>query len=348
MRIVLTGGAGFIGSNFVKFAIDNDAEVYNYDKLTYAGNLANLAEYLKHPNHTFIKDDICNRKEFSKIVSDVQPDAIVHMAAESHVDRSIDCADEFILTNVVGTHTILDVSLEYWKSLSGTKKDQFRMLHLSTDEVFGALGKTGRFNEASPYKPNSPYAASKASSDLLVRSYIRTYGLPALITNSSNNYGPNQYSEKLIPLTTLNAIEEKPLPVYGNGQQMRDWLYVGDHVRALWKILKEGHIGEQYCVGGNSEQVNLDVVQMICGILDDLKPRPSHKSYKDLIMFVKDRPGHDFRYAIDASKLKEHTNWVPETVFAEGLKLTVQWYLEYAGQLLEVDGRQRAGLRLVP
>lgn len=343
MKILLTGGAGFIGSNFVCDALEKGCQVVNIDKLTYAGNLSNLGSYHTHKNHTFYKEDICHKSEIEQIIFKHQPDVILHMAAESHVDRSIDCSDEFIRTNINGTHTLLDASIKYYRQLKN--KTSFRFIHLSTDEVFGALAEAGKFNESMPYRPNSPYAASKASSDLLVRSYYRTHNLPAIIVNSSNNYGPNQYPEKLIPLTILNAIENKPLPVYGKGQQIRDWLYVKDHVRALHAIMSSGKIGESYCIGGDNELTNLTLVEKICIILDEIKPISSQTSYKSLITFVADRPGHDFRYATDASKLMQDTHWKPEVNFAHGLRETIQWYINYYELAGDPKGaRKRIGL----
>ncbi|MGV8948009.1 MAG: dTDP-glucose 4,6-dehydratase [Candidatus Paracaedibacter sp.] len=343
MKILVTGGAGFIGSNFVCDALEQGHQVVNIDKLTYAGNLGNLGSYSSHKNHIFYKEDICHKNGIEQIIMQHQPDVILHMAAESHVDRSIDCADDFIRTNVMGTHQLLDVTLKYYKNLDD--KERFRFIHLSTDEVFGALGPTGKFHETMPYRPNSPYAASKASSDLLVRSYHQTYGLPTLIVNASNNYGSKQYPEKLIPLTILNALENKPLPIYGDGQQMRDWLYVIDHVQALHAVINFGRIGESYCVGADNEMANLILVEKICIILDELRPGSLHGSYKSLITFVKDRPGHDFRYATDASKLKQHTGWAPKISFEEGLRATIQWYLD-SDVLIDkqAETRKRIGL----
>ena len=340
MKIFVTGGAGFIGSHFVCHALKNGHDITNIDKLTYAGNLENLENYKNYPNYSFYQEDICNRSVVENIIFKHAPDVIIHMAAESHVDRSIDCADEFIRTNINGTHALLDASLKYYKQLEN--KDNFRFIHLSTDEVFGALGLAGHFDETMPYKPNSPYAASKASSDLLVRSYNKTYDFPAIIVNSSNNYGSKQYPEKLIPLTILNALELKNLPVYGDGKQIRDWLFVEDHVNALFAIISHGKIGESYCIGSDNEISNLDLVRRICEILDNL--RPANKSYKELITFVKDRPGHDFRYATNASKLKEHTGWFPRVTFDEGLQKTVEWYLSNEKLRANSNARNRIGL----
>lgn len=341
MKILLTGGAGFIGSNFAINALKQGHEVINVDKLTYAGNLDNLEVYLQHSHHHFYQTDICNKEEISSIFKKHQPDIVLHMAAESHVDRSIDCADDFIQTNIMGTYNLLEYSLSYYRQTN--RKGSFRFLHLSTDEVFGALGAEGKFNENYPYKPNSPYAASKASSDLLVRSYHQTHGLPTIIINTSNNYGPKQYAEKLIPLTILNALEHKPLPIYGNGQQVRDWLYVEDHIRALDLLLEKGQLGESYCVGAENESTNLDLVKKICTILDHLKPSSKISSYQDLITFTTDRPGHDFRYATDASKLKS-LGWHPQVTLEKGLEQTVQWYIEYLPEVGSMHTRKRIGL----
>lgn len=344
MKIFVTGGAGFIGSNFVCYGLDQGHQIINIDNLTYAGNLNNLGNYHNHKRHTFYKQDICHKNEVEQIILKHEPDIIFHMAAESHVDRSIDCSDDFIQTNVVGTHKLLEATLTYYNQLKN--KERFRFIHLSTDEVFGALGPIGTFNEEMPYRPNSPYAASKAASDLLVRSYGQTYGLPVLIVNSSNNYGPKQYPEKLIPLTILNALENKFLPVYGNGQQVRDWLYVMDHVRALYAIIDHGKISQSYCIGGSNEMPNLTLVEKICMILDELKPSLRHKTYKSLITFVSDRPGHDFRYATDASKLKQHTGWMPEMLFEDGLKATIQWYMDHGVRVPgQEEARKRMGMR---
>lgn len=343
MKILITGGAGFIGSHFVCHALENGHEVSNIDKLTYAGDLSNLGEYNSSSEHHFFKEDICNRESVENIIFKYKPEIIVHMAAESHVDRSIDCADEFIRTNINGTHALIDASLKYYKSLEN--KQQFRFIHMSTDEVFGALGATGKFDETMPYRPNSPYAASKASSDLLVRSYFKTYALPVIIVNSSNNYGPKQYPEKLIPLTIMNALEGKFLPIYGSGQQVRDWLFVEDHIEALFSIIEKGQIGESYCIGANNEKTNLDLVHHICLILDQMQP--GRITYSDLITYVKDRPGHDFRYASDASKLNKDTGWVPKTSFDDGLKKTIAWYIEKFDVLRSNDtARTRIGLSI--
>lgn len=344
MKVLVTGGAGFIGSHLVRYLLEQGTQVINIDKLTYSGNLRNLNESLHHPNYFFYQVDICDTHELQSIIATHKPDAIIHTAAESHVDRSIDCADEFIKTNITGTYSLLKVSLHYYHTLNENNRKKFRFIHLSTDEVFGALGLEGKFDESTPYSPNSPYASSKAASDLLVHSYYKTYGFPALIVNSSNNYGPHQYPEKLIPLVILNALEHKALPLYGNGQQMRDWLYVNDHVKALWSLLCHGKIGESYCVGANNECSNLDLVKKICFLLDEIKPSGMLKSYSDLITFVQDRPGHDFRYATDASKLQSHTGWQPEIPFEQGLRKTVEWYINQALVGSTEASRRRMGL----
>ena len=324
MKILLTGGAGFIGSNFAIHALKEGHTVINVDILTYAGNLNNLEDFQSHFSHYFYQENILNKDALQKIFYNHQPDIVLHMAAESHVDRSIECADAFIETNIMGTYNLLETGMEYYKSLPFP--NNFKFVHLSTDEVFGALGKDGKFSEASSYRPNSPYAASKASSNFLVRSYFQTYRFPALIVNASNNYGPKQYAEKLIPLIILNALEHKPLPIYGSGNQVRDWIYVEDHVKALDLLIKKGKIGESYCIGADNEITNLDLIKKICEILDDIFPSPNLRSYQELIEFVTDRPGHDFRYATDASKLKK-LGWKPEIDLEVGLQETIKWYL---------------------
>lgn len=336
-RILATGGAGFIGSHAVKRLLDEGCEVLNVDKLTYAGSLENLGSHINSPNHHFEKVDICDAEKIAKLFSSFKPDAVLHMAAESHVDRSIDGPAVFIQTNIVGTHVMLKSAHDY---VHASNKD-FRFLHLSTDEVFGALGKTGFFNEETPYQPNSPYAASKASSDLLARSYWKTYRLPVSIVNCSNNYGPNQYPEKLIPLTILNAMEQKPLPVYGNGENVRDWLFVQDHVDALWCVLNATQAGENFCVGGGYEVRNIDIVKMICSILN--KKKPTANPYEGLITYVTDRPGHDFRYATDCTKIKNTLGWAPKTDFKTGLEATIDWYLHEQKRLNELPARHRQG-----
>ena len=387
LNFFIAGGAGFIGSAVIRFLIEEtDHQVLNLDKLTYAGNLESLAVVSSNPRYRFVQGDVCDRALLSKLFADFKPDVVMHLAAESHVDRSIDGPAEFIQTNIVGTSVMLECALEYWKQLSslrggeadeaiqidgmdrhgpsalamtsGATKESFRFHHISTDEVYGSLDDTGLFTEETAYDPSSPYSASKASSDHLVRAWHRTYGLPVLITNCSNNYGPYQFPEKLIPLMILNALEGKPLPVYGNGQQIRDWLHVEDHARALYKVVTEGEIGETYNIGGHNEKTNLEVVHRICEILDKLVPqsgsprdsvaRDDVNSYKDLITYVADRPGHDQRYAIDASKIQKDLGWVPTETFETGLRKTVEWYLNNATWCQHVqDGsyqRQRLGV----
>ncbi|SHJ52916.1 dTDP-glucose 4,6-dehydratase [Propionispora hippei] len=327
-NLLVTGGAGFIGSNFVHLALsESDTVVINLDKLTYAGNLDSLRGVKSNLGYTFSQGDICDLISLEKFFDQYRPNAIIHFAAESHVDRSIDGPGEFIKTNINGTFSLLEVARKYWRGLSDEQKDQFRFLHISTDEVYGTLGETGYFTEETPYAPNSPYSASKASSDHLVRAYYHTYGLPTIITNCSNNYGPYQFPEKLIPLMILNALEGKPLPIYGTGRNVRDWLYVEDHCRALLTVLEKGVPGEKYNIGGHNEKTNLDIVHTLCDILDQKKPRSDEKSYREQITFVKDRPGHDMRYAIDASKIQRELGWVPQETFETGIVKTVDWYL---------------------
>ncbi|MEY0383329.1 dTDP-glucose 4,6-dehydratase [Providencia rettgeri] len=332
MKILVTGGAGFIGSAVVRHIINNTNDaIINVDKLTYAGNLESLNSVCENNRYTFIKADICDAKLITDIFKQHQPDAIMHLAAESHVDRSIDGPSEFIQTNIIGTYTLLEAARQYWNQLPTDKKVAFRFHHISTDEVYGDLeSTTDLFTETTPYAPSSPYSASKASSDHLVRAWQRTYSLPTIVTNCSNNYGPFHYPEKLIPLIILNALEGKALPVYGNGQQIRDWLYVEDHARALYKVVTEGKIGETYNIGGHNEKANIDVVKTICSILEELVPnKPNNiENYSDLITYVADRPGHDLRYAIDATKIKNELNWVPDETFETGLRKTVEWYLK--------------------
>ncbi|MET4028373.1 dTDP-glucose 4,6-dehydratase [Marinobacter sp. MBR-99] len=334
MKLLVTGGAGFIGSAVIRHIITNTQdEVVNLDKLTYAGNLESLAEVSDNERYTFEQVDICNRAELDRVLAQHQPDAIMHLAAESHVDRSIDGPADFIETNIVGTYTLLEAMRQYWQALEAEKKANFRFHHISTDEVYGDLPHPSEipnaeehlFTEQTAYAPSSPYSASKASSDHLVRAWQRTYGLPVLVTNCSNNYGPYHFPEKLIPLMILNALEGKPLPVYGKGDQIRDWLYVEDHARALYKVVTEGKPGETYNIGGHNEKQNIEVVHTICDILQEL--RPQERSYRDLITFVQDRPGHDMRYAIDASKIQKELGWAPQETFETGIRKTVQWYL---------------------
>ena len=331
-KFLISGGAGFIGSAVIRYIINNTSHsVVNVDNLTYAGNLDSLLSIENDPRYEFEKVDICNSKDIDLVLNKHKPDIIMHLAAESHVDRSIDSPRKFIETNILGTYVLLEQSKEYWLSLNDKKKNGFKFHHVSTDEVYGDLGqKDILFTEKTPYAPSSPYAASKASSDHLVRAWHRTFNLPTLITNCSNNYGPYQFPEKLIPLMILNAIEGKPLPVYGNGKQVRDWLYVDDHAKALLLVALEGEIGSTYNIGGNNQLQNIEVVQIICDILDDLAPSKidNIKHYKQLITNVEDRAGHDLRYAIDATKITKDLNWKPDETFASGIKKTVKWYLE--------------------
>lgn len=329
MKIIVTGGAGFIGSAVIRHIIKNtDNQVLNVDKLTYAGNLESLVDVENNPRYSFKQIDICDAEAVGQAFDDFQPDLIMHLAAESHVDRSIDGPAEFINTNIVGTYTLLEAARKYWQALEEEKKSTFKFHHISTDEVYGDLeGTTDLFTETTPYAPSSPYSASKASSDHLVRAWYRTYGLPVVITNCSNNYGPYHFPEKLIPLVILNALDGKPLPIYGKGDQIRDWLYVEDHASALYKVVTDGAIGETYNIGGHNEKQNIEVVKTICAILDELKPQSNNKPYESLITFVTDRPGHDVRYAIDASKIKSDLGWTPEETFDSGIHKTVEWYL---------------------
>jgi len=327
MRVVVTGGAGFIGSAACRqFVREQGWTTLNYDKLTYAANLGSLDPVKDHPGYRFVQADICDRAALAAALDDFAPDAVVHLAAETHVDRSIDGSAEFIRTNVLGTHVLLEAARRYWSRLPKDRRRHFRFVHVSTDEVYGSLGATGSFAETTPYDPRSPYAASKAAADHLARAWHSTYGLPVIIANCSNNYGPYHFPEKLIPLTILNALEDKPLPVYGDGMHVRDWLYVEDHVRALALVLARGRPGERYNVGGRSERANLHVVQAICDLVDDLVP--ASRSRRDLITFVADRPGHDRRYAIDPGKIEAELGWVPTRSFESGLASTVRWYLD--------------------
>ncbi|MFA0448931.1 dTDP-glucose 4,6-dehydratase [Vibrio breoganii] len=366
MKILVTGGAGFIGSAVIRHIINNTSDsVVNVDVLTYAGNLESLTEVDVSERYAFEKIDICNRAELDRVFFEHNPDAVMHLAAESHVDRSIDGPAAFIETNIVGTYTLLEATRAYWNTLEEDKKQAFRFHHISTDEVYGDLeGTDDLFTETTSYEPSSPYSASKASSDHLVRAWLRTYGLPTIVTNCSNNYGPYHFPEKLIPLMILNAVAGKPLPVYGDGMQIRDWLFVEDHARALYKVVTEGMVGETYNIGGHNEKANIEVVKTICALLEELVPvakneaflsrhpeldSGSSKTYTDLITYVTDRPGHDVRYAIDASKIERELGWTPEETFESGIRKTVEWYLNnkewwsrvldgsYAGERLGVN-----------
>jgi dTDP-glucose 4,6-dehydratase len=327
MRIIVTGGAGFIGSNLVRSLILSGETVLNLDKLTYAGNLKSLDDVSGSPNYSFAQVDIIDREAVQIAIDSFRPDAIMHLAAESHVDRSIEKPLEFIETNVIGTFNLLQASLRFWKTLTAPETERFRFLLVSTDEVYGSLGSKGYFTEATPYDPHSPYSASKASSDHLARAWHDTYGLPVLVTNCSNNYGPYQFPEKLIPVVILKCLRGESIPVYGKGENIRDWLYVEDHCDALRLVLQRGKPGETYNIGGNNELRNIDLVHLLCRILDELKPSTSGRSYAEQITFVQDRPGHDLRYAIDASKIRDQLGWTPKQDHQSGFRRTVQWYL---------------------
>ena len=327
--VLVTGGAGFIGGNFVLGLMAAGlTKVVNLDALTYAGNLDTLIPIWENPEHTFVRGSIGERPLVAELLEEHRPDAVVNFAAETHVDRSIDEPGGFIQTNVVGSFELLEAVRTYWSGLDSTGRRGFRFVHVSTDEVYGSLGETGSFTEETPYRPNSPYAASKAASDHLVRAYQRTYGLPTITTNCSNNYGPYQFPEKLIPLTIHNGLKGRPLPVYGDGSNVRDWLYVEDHCRAIWQVLVKGRVGEAYNIGGHNEKTNLEVVHTICALLDDLAPDSPFIPHRSLITFVKDRPGHDYRYAMDASKIERELGWAPRESFESGMEKTVRWYLE--------------------
>jgi dTDP-glucose 4,6-dehydratase len=359
MKILVTGGAGFIGSEVIRYLIEKtNCSVINVDKLTYAGNLNSLSGVQNSPRYTFEHIDICDCAGIDDVFMRNKPDAVMHLAAETHVDRSIDSPEIFIKSNIIGTYNLLEAARQYWLTLDEQLKPNFRFHHISTDEVYGDLeGVTDLFTETTPYQPSSPYSASKASSDHLVRAWFRTYGLPIVITNCSNNYGPYQFPEKLIPLVILNALEGKPLPIYGNGEQVRDWLYVEDHARALYKVVTEGEVGETYNIGGHNEKQNIDVVKTICSFLDELVPVPENRSlqrdaefqlesissYAELITFVKDRPGHDIRYAIDACKIEKELGWTPSETFESGLRKTVSWYIANKAWIQSVqDGSYRS------
>lgn len=345
MRIIVTGGAGFIGSAVCRYLVgDVGASILNIDKLTYASNLCSLASVEKSQNYGFLQADICDREAMTAAFAQFAPDAVVHLAAESHVDRSITGSAAFIDTNIVGTYALLETARAYWTGLPARSRETFRFLHVSTDEVYGSLGQDGLFTETTPYDPSSPYSASKAASDHLVMAWHRTYGFPSLISNCSNNYGPFQFPEKLIPLMILNALEQKPLPVYGDGQNVRDWLFVDDHARALYLILTKGRLGEKYNVGGRNEQANLAVVEQICALMDT--HRPGQAPHGRLIEFVTDRPGHDRRYAIDAGKLEAELGWRATEDFASGIGKTVQWFLDRRDWWEPLRGRVYQGQRL--
>ncbi|RTL72625.1 MAG: dTDP-glucose 4,6-dehydratase [Hyphomicrobiales bacterium] len=351
MRVIVTGGAGFIGSALVRYLVDSvGAEVLNIDKLTYAANLQSLAPVSGAKGYHFLQADIADRAAMDRAFAEFKPEAVMHLAAESHVDRSITGSDVFIKTNIVGTYTLLEAARAYWSGLGEADKARFRFLHVSTDEVYGSLGEEGLFREDTPYDPSSPYSASKAASDHLALAWHRTFGLPTMISNCSNNYGPYHFPEKLIPLMILNALDGKPLPVYGNGANVRDWLYVEDHVKALWTIVQKGRLGETYNVGGSNERRNIDVVHTVCDLLDELRPAPA--SRRKLITFVADRPGHDQRYAIDSGKIQSELGWRAEETFETGLRKTVAWYLanqSWWGPIREkAYGGERLGLLSTP
>ncbi|MCB1787211.1 MAG: dTDP-glucose 4,6-dehydratase [Chromatiaceae bacterium] len=346
-RVLVTGGAGFIGGNFIHHLIaESDAEVANLDLLTYAGNRETLVAIEDHPRYRFVRGDIADPTVVDGLINDFRPTCIVNFAAESHVDRSIDGPAAFIHTNIVGTYNLLDRALAYWRGLDDASRSAFRFLHVSTDEVYGTLGETGAFTEQTPYAPNSPYSASKAASDHLVRAWYHTYGLPTLTTNCSNNYGPYQFPEKLIPLMILNALAGEALPIYGTGGNIRDWLFVEDHCRAIWQVVNQGRPGEMYNVGGNSERTNLQVVDTLCALLDELVPDSPHRPHAQLKTFVADRPGHDWRYAIDASKIREQLGWQPLESFESGMRRTVQWYLDHLDWCEAVKAETYQGQRL--
>lgn len=336
MNILLTGGAGFIGCNLIRLLIGRGCNVLNIDKLTYAGNPSSLWDIKDSPNYCFLRADICNTEALRVAFAEFRPDAVMHLAAESHVDRSIDGPMEFVQTNVVGTVSLLQAATEYWREIPKNQADQFRFLHVSTDEVYGSLGETGAFAETTSYDPHSPYSASKASSDHFARAWQDTYGLPVIVTNCSNNYGPYQFPEKLIPVVILKCLRGEPIPLYGKGENIRDWLYVEDHCEALVTVLTKGIIGETYNIGGNNEMRNIHLVTLLCEIMDRQHPRVDKCSYKDLITFVKDRPGHDMRYAIDARKIHAELGWKPKQNCESGFEKTVQWYLDNQNWWVEI------------
>lgn len=346
MKFLITGGAGFIGSALVRYLIsETEHQVLNIDKLTYAGNLESLIPVADNPRYQFVEADICDAARMQELVSEFAPDKIMHLAAESHVDRSVDAPGEFIQTNIIGTFNLLNAARSLYESSGNT---DFIFHHVSTDEVFGTLGDTGYFTEETPYSPRSPYSASKASSDHLVRAWGETYDLPTVVTNCSNNYGHYQFPEKLIPLMILSAFKQKPLPVYGDGSNVRDWLHVDDHARALYLVATQGKVGETYNIGGKNEKTNLDVVNTICELLESYNPPPRNFTYKDLITYVDDRPGHDFRYAIDTSKIERELGWEPQETFESGLEKTVEWYLSNQAWCDAVSGdydQERLGLK---
>ncbi len=347
MKVLVTGGAGFIGSAVCRSFVDElGCTVLNVDKLTYAANPASLRSIERNPRYAFCQADICDRQRMVELLRDFDPDAVLHLAAESHVDRSIDGPAQFIKTNVEGTCTLLEATLAHWQLLPAKRATRFRFHHVSTDEVFGSLGPTGKFTETTRYLPNSPYSASKAASDHLVRAWHETFGLPTVISNSSNNYGPHHFPEKLIPLAVLKALHGEPIPVYGKGDNVRDWLYVVDHVRALFAVLTQGRAGESYNVGGDAERTNLDVVEAICRSLDEMLPASPHRPHRRLITFVADRPGHDRRYAMDIAKIRRELGWQPRESFDTGLRKTVAWYLENRAWWEPIWSRRSQGERL--
>jgi dTDP-glucose 4,6-dehydratase len=343
MRVVITGGAGFIGANLTRFLVGGGHAVTVIDNLTYAGNFSSLSDLQGKPGFTFVRADICDADSMRRAVADANPEVVMHLAAESHVDRSIDGPGEFISTNVTGTFQLLQAALGHWRSLKGVAKDKFRFLHVSTDEVFGSLGPTDpAFNESTPYDPHSPYSASKAASDHLARAWMDTYGLPVIVTNCSNNYGPYQFPEKLIPVVILKCLRSEAIPVYGNGENIRDWLYVDDHVRALLAAVEKGRPGRTYCIGGNNERRNIDLVKLLCSLLDELRPRADGKPHGSAIAFVNDRPGHDMRYAIDAHRARAELGWFPQEDFQSGFRKTVRWYLDNSAWIQGIlDGSYR-------